>query len=118
MKKPDLLPAPTDLGEHGAKMWEEILAVWDFSEEPDNIRILESACRCWDQFKLAEAEVRKTGLLVRNRYNCLTANPALDVQRRSHVQFLTALKQLGMEYPIEQAPRRRPGRPPNRPRGL
>ncbi len=104
--------SPNDLGEHGQKMWDDIVAVWDFVDEPDNLCVLESACRCWEQFKLAEAEVRKTGLLVTNRYNCLTANPALDIQRRSHIQMLAALKQLGLQYPMEAEPRRRPGRPP------
>lgn len=106
------LPIPADLGSHGKELWQNITSIWCFENEPDNIAVLEMVCRSWQRYQDCERQIREVGLVTTNRYGKLVPNPLIDVQRRAHAQILAGLRQIGVEYEIETAPRRRPGRPP------
>ena len=92
MTKPQQLrsSAPTKLKTAGKRMWSDITGKYQL--RPDELRILEDACREADLIDRLEAELGKPGveLTVRGSQGQPVANP-LVTEIRQHRQTLKAL---------------------------
>jgi hypothetical protein len=100
--------APANLGEHGAKLWRDILAEWDIDNVSD-LAILEQAAQAYDRAErmrlliAAQGETISTGTGSSKPNGCI----ALELQARALCARLVGKLHLTDE------PRRGPGRPPN-----
>jgi hypothetical protein len=103
---------PPSLGEHGQKLWHDILGEYDISGAPD-LTILEQACACCDRAETLRAQIEREGESIATAGGSTKANPliALELQARALLARLLGRLDLSDE------PRRGPGRPANRRHG-
>lgn len=84
---------PAGLGSKAAKTWDGIASVYDL--RPDELRILEDACREIDIVEILEEALKGADLMVRGSMGQQVANPLLAEirQHRATVErFLKGLK--------------------------
>jgi hypothetical protein len=100
---------PPSLGEHGAKLWRDILGGYDISSAPD-LTILEQACACYDRAERLRVLIADSGEEIATATGSTKANPliALELQARALLARLLGKLHLSDE------PKRGPGRPPKR----
>jgi hypothetical protein len=73
--------APAGLGARGRKLWREIVAIYDL--RPDDLVILENACRIWDEIERLRVALETAPLLVRGSLGQDRANPLLAEIRQA-----------------------------------
>ncbi|WFU53022.1 hypothetical protein QA639_25455 [Bradyrhizobium pachyrhizi] len=102
---------PATLGEHGRKLWGDILADWDISNVSD-LAILEQACQAHDRAERLRLLIAEQGEMLVTAAGSSKPNGciALELQARALCARLIGKLHLTDE------PKRGPGRPPN-PRG-
>jgi len=83
-------PTPADLADSGARMWREISTRWAL--RPDELRILEDACREADLIDDLATAARGADKLVRGSQGQLVINPLISElrQHRATLASLTA----------------------------
>src|SRR4051794_36706817 len=96
---------PRGLGARAKKLWSDMTGPYEF--RPDELVLLEDACREVDVVDRLERDLKRTGLWVKGSMGQDVANPmiALLAQHRSTLARL--LKQL--DLPDEQGGVERPG---------
>lgn len=77
-------------------MWREILTEFAVTDV-GGLATLRTALEAHDQMRAAQAELKRDGLTILDRYGCKKAHPASDVAVRCRGQWLAALKQLGLD---------------------
>jgi hypothetical protein len=100
---------PPSLGEHGAKLWRDILGEYDINGAPD-LTILEQACACCDRAERLRVLIADSGEEIATAGGSTKANPliALELQARA-----LAARLLG-RLNLSDEPKPGPGRPPKR----
>jgi len=104
MKKPDLAP-PAHLKTGGKKLWQEVTAKYEL--EAHHLRLLESACGCWDRVTEARAALRKDGAFVPDRFGQLKEHPAAKAERDNKILLMRLVRELGLDLTTDEAPRAR-----------
>ena len=115
MKKKTEPPlAPVHLRPDTRKWWGEI--VGEYMLEPSDLRVLESACTCWDRAASARETLDKLkdGPFIVDRFGQPREHPAAGTERDSTRLFLSALRQLGLGLEPPNAMRLPDHRPPNK----
>jgi hypothetical protein len=103
---------PATLGDHGCKLWRDILAEWSI-DNASELAILEQAAQAYDRAErmrlliAAQGEMIDTGTESSKPNGCI----ALELQSRALCARLMGKLHLTDE------PKRGPGRPPNKGRG-
>jgi phage terminase small subunit len=99
--------APGTLGEHGAKLWRDILTEFDVTDRA-RLTILEQACACYERAESLRAQIAISGEEIETGIGSTKANPliALELQARSLCARLIGKLHLSDEP-------KRLGRPPN-----
>ena len=99
---------PATLGEHGAKLWRDVLAEWDVDSVSD-LAILEQACQAYDRAERMRLLIAEQGEMIETATGSLKPNGciALELQARGLCARLLGRLHLSDE------PKRGPGRPPN-----
>jgi phage terminase small subunit len=69
----------------------------DFALESHHLRILLVAAEMWDRSVSARDSIAEHGLMIEDRYGCLKANPACELERSSKTLFLKAVRELGLD---------------------
>jgi hypothetical protein len=94
--KPDIPRAPAGLLTRGNQLWKALHAVYDFSEAPEKLAILEEACRTADVTKRLQAIVDKAdNLRVDGSNGQPVAMPELLELRQYRALMVQLLKALG-----------------------
>ena len=102
--------APSRLGKAGKKLWGEVVGSGRYQLRPDEVRILEDACREMDLVDKLEEELSKPGteLTVKGSQGQPVANP-LVTEIRQHRQTIKTL--LGALKLPDEDEARAPGDP-------
>jgi phage terminase small subunit len=104
MKKRQPKP-PGYLGQTSREWFTRMTEVWAFGR--DEVELLAQAATQLDRIEQARTAITEKGPLVTNRYGNLTANPAVELERKASETFARLVRQLK----LEREPRRRVGRP-------
>jgi phage terminase small subunit len=99
---------PATLGEHGAKLWRDVLAEWTIDNVAD-LSILEQACQAYDRAERMRLLIADQGEMIETVAGSMKPNGciALELQARALCARLIGKLHLSDE------PKRGPGRPPN-----
>ena len=87
---------PKGLGTAGAALWRSIMDGGVYELRPDELRILEDACRTADLVALFEAELAGTDLVVTGSQGQPVANPMLAEVRQHRALLARQLKALNL----------------------
>ncbi|MBS1690767.1 MAG: hypothetical protein JST91_00850 [Actinobacteria bacterium] len=89
--------APTGLRARGRRMWRELWTVYDFSEAPERVFLLEDACRVADLIDRLQAVVSEADdLRVRGSQGQPVGMPELDSLRHYRALLAQLIKSLGL----------------------
>jgi hypothetical protein len=101
--------APANLGEHGAKLWRDILAEWAIDNVSD-LAILEQAAQAYDRAERMRLLIAEQGEMIDTATGSQKPNGciALELQARALCARLIGKLHLSDE------PKRSPGRPATR----
>lgn len=107
MKKPETpaLTPPAHLKAGGKTLWKDVAAKYEL--EPHHLRLLESACGCWDRIVEARTALRKDGALVPDRFGQIKEHPAAKAERDNKGLFMRLVRELGLDLTTDEAPRAR-----------
>ncbi|HBG18828.1 MAG TPA: hypothetical protein DDY32_06005 [Desulfobulbaceae bacterium] len=107
-KRPDPVAydPPEHLGEESRAFWQQVCGC--FCLEPHHLKILESACTCWDRIVTARDEIASSGVFIKDRYGQIKTNPAIRVEHDGKILLARLLRelQLDVELPDDQRPPR------------
>lgn len=94
------------LGDDGLKLWQEMHATFDFTEEPHKLKTLERACRTADTIAVLEAEAANSPLIVHGSMKQPVISPLISEARSQTTVLNTLLKSLGLPDSDEEATER------------
>lgn len=85
-------PAPAGLSKRANKRWNDIVTAWDL--RPDELRILEDACREMDLADALEATLADMPLTLEGSMGQVVVNPVVQEIRQHRTVVASLLKQL------------------------
>ncbi|MFG2618040.1 P27 family phage terminase small subunit [Streptomyces sp. NPDC048507] len=85
--------APSKLGPAGRRLWSSVVPAYHL--RPDELRVLEDACRCADMVEQLEKLMEGDDLMVYNSQGA-KLHPAVDTLRRYRATMGTLLRQLSL----------------------
>jgi P27 family predicted phage terminase small subunit len=98
--------APKQLSKEAFAWWDRI--VGDFDLDAAGLMILEAALDAFDRMRAAQADIKKRGISVEDRWGQLKQNPSVATERDSRAAMVKCLRELGLNLePIGDI-----GRPP------
>lgn len=92
-------PAPEGLGERGLRLWTDTLA--DLDMDPDELLLLEEACRLADELDEMGALLANSAMLSKGSRGQPVANPLIREIRGHRLALSRVLRQLGATRPGE-----------------
>ena len=106
--RPNKIPAaPKHLSAESRRWWRGIVEVYEL--EAHHLRLLQSACECWDRVLEARAAVERDGAYSGDRFGQMKAHPALHEERANRTLVPRFIRELGLDV---EAPNVDFGRPP------
>lgn len=107
----EVLPeAPKGLQEAGLALWESTTEVFDLSEEPHKLKVLERACKTADTISMLETEATTQPLIAKGSMGQPVINPLIAEARAQTTVLNTLLKSIGLpdsdEVQVERAIKR------------
>ena len=105
-KKNKLPKTPARLRPESAKFWRDIVAEYEL--EQHHLKILESACRCWDRILEDREVIEKEGRFFKDRYDQPKPHPAVDDETKQKNLFMRLIRELCLDSiePDEKRPPR------------
>jgi P27 family predicted phage terminase small subunit len=101
---------PKHLKTDGKALFEQVAQEYSI-EDAGGIALLTTAAECLDRMREAQAEIKKHGVLLADRYNNQKLNPACGLEKDARSGFLAAIKSLNLDLePLKNGPGRPPGR--------
>ena len=98
--------APKNLSKESKCLWKTIVTEYNFTDS-GGLTLLQTALEALDRLREAQAILKKTGLLVRDRFSQIRVNPVTIVERDSRSQFLHAMRMLNLDLePLKDGPGR------------
>jgi hypothetical protein len=85
---------PSGLQAAGRRLWREVVAVYEL--RPDELLLLEKACRTADDAARLDAAVREAPLTVTGSTGQTRHNPLLNESRQTRALLASLLKQLAL----------------------
>jgi P27 family predicted phage terminase small subunit len=89
-----LARAPKHLSRDAKLLWRKIVGGWELDDAA--LVVLQTACEAYSRMQQARALVDREGLVVASPQG-VKAHPALQTERDSRLQFLRAIRQLGLD---------------------
>lgn len=84
--------APVGLGEKALKLWEDVTALYQL--RPDELRLLEDACREVDLIEAMQESLPKSRFTVRGSMGQQVAHPLIAELRQHRATLASLMKQL------------------------
>jgi P27 family predicted phage terminase small subunit len=101
---------PKNLKKDGKRLFRELVEDFNITD-PAGLQYLATAGECLDRMKEAQAEIKRHGVLVEDRYKALKQNPACGIEKDARNGMLAALKALNLDVePLKDGPGRPGGR--------
>jgi P27 family predicted phage terminase small subunit len=94
------LRPPQTLSPAAKRWWTLILSAYEIStngDDPAGLLLLETALRAFDEMEKAQAIVKRTGPMLRDRFGQAKLNPMVLVARDARMGMLRAIKQLNLD---------------------
>jgi P27 family predicted phage terminase small subunit len=94
------LRAPQTLSPAAKRWWALIVNSYEIStngDDPAGLLLLETAMRAFDEMEKAQAIVKRTGPMLRDRFGQAKLNPMVLVARDARMGMLRAIKQLNLD---------------------
>lgn len=91
---------PEGLLERGLRLWEDTLK--DLDGDPDELVLLEEACRLVDEIDLMVAALAEGGTVVKGSRGQPSANPLIREIRGHRLALTRVLRQLGAARPADE----------------
>lgn len=98
---PTTAPKPSELGSKGSWLWDEITDRYDL--RPDEIRILEDACREADLIERLEVDLRDSALMVKGSQGQVVSSPLVSELRQHRATLSGMLRGLKLPDTDSQA---------------
>jgi phage terminase small subunit len=92
----DTSAPPIHLGAAGAQLWAEVVRQYRIGDGA-GLALVTTAAECLDRLREAQEAVREHGVLIRDRYGGLKANPAIAVERGARDGMIAALRSLNLD---------------------
>jgi hypothetical protein len=96
---------PRDLGKAGAKLWREIVTSGSYELRPDELRILEDACREADLIDDLAAAMKTAPKMVRGSQGQDVINPMISELRQHRATLKSLLGALQLPDDTGETPR-------------
>jgi P27 family predicted phage terminase small subunit len=96
MKKPDPNAPPKGLSVEAGAVWRRVLADYNLDDAAGRA-ILATGLEAFDRMRAAQAEIRKHGVVVENRFGELKPNPAVGIERDSRTGMLSSFRLLRLD---------------------
>ena len=93
--------APTRLSAVGRRLWREVVA--DYTLRPDELVLLEKACRTADDSARLDTALLDAPMLVSGSMGQQRAHPLLHESRQTRSLLAALLKQLGLPDPADES---------------
>jgi P27 family predicted phage terminase small subunit len=107
LKNSEMPASPKTLSKEAANWWEKLMLEYELTDEAGML-ILQTALEAFDRMRQAQAILKKSGLVVFDRFDQPKAHPLCTIERDSRNQMLLAIKQLNLDLePLQD----RVGRP-------
>jgi phage terminase small subunit len=87
---------PAHLGAAGARLWADVVRQYRIGDGA-GLALVTTAAECLDRLREAQEAVREHGVLIRDRYGGLKANPAIAVERGARDGMIAALRSLNLD---------------------
>jgi len=91
---------PTKLGEAGRSLWHKIVS--EYVLEPDNLILLDQACRTADRVAEAESCVTRDGMTVADRWGQLKPHPGCELELKYRRLLKGLLRDMGLHIAAEE----------------
>ncbi len=91
-----MMKPPSRLKATGRKFWKRANKETVYEESHDTER-LEIGCKCLDDIREAEDQVKLDGMFIKDRYGCIREHPAIKVIRDNRIIFLRVIRELGLD---------------------
>lgn len=85
-------PSPKGLSKAGAALWGDVTKVYEL--RPDEVRVLEDACRERDLIARLEEQLAQAELLVKGSMGQVVINPLVSELRQHRTTFAALIRQL------------------------
>ena len=96
---------PAGYSAEARRLWTSVVAGW--SLDPPGRVVLDAYCRALMRKRQAQALISKHGLLVRDRFRQLRANPAAVIERDADATMLRCCRALKLDLePLREGPGR------------
>ena len=89
------------LSKESQKLFDNIKRDYRISDEA-GLLLLQIVCESLDLIRSAQAEIKKHGLVVSDRYDQVKQNPASSILRDAKSSMLQALKQLNLDFDMKE----------------
>jgi len=86
---------PAHLGAAGTRLWAEVVRQYRIGDGA-GLALVTTAAECLDRLREAQEAVREHGVLIRDSYGGLKANPAIAVERGARDGMIAALRSLNL----------------------
>ena len=86
------IPPPSNLGPAGESLWGDVSSVYEL--RPDEVRILEDACRERDLIARLEDGLAESSVFMKGSMGQLVVNPLVGEIRQHRTAFASLMKQL------------------------
>jgi len=86
---------PAHLGAAGTRLWAEVVRQYRIGDGA-GLALVTTAAECLDRLREAQEAVREHGVLIRDHYGGLKANPAIAVERGARDGMIAALRSLNL----------------------
>lgn len=90
--------APDHLSDAAKSLWTSILKTWRLDDDASRA-VLQTSLEAWDRCQRCRQQIDSKGETVEDRFGQAKPHPLLSAERDARSQFLTGLKQLGLEPP-------------------
>lgn len=87
---------PAALSAEAKTFYREIVSEYDLTDVA-GLKLLLRACEALERLRQAQKEIRSRGVVVRDAKGSIKTNPAVNVERDAHKQFVEALRALNLD---------------------
>ena len=98
-----LAPPPKHLAKESKKLWQDTIE--SFELEDFHLRLLQSACECWDRITEARTLLDKEGSFYIDRFKQPREHPAAKTERDNRIIHARLLRELGLDLADPDPPR-------------
>jgi phage terminase small subunit len=93
---------PKGLQKGGKTLWKQVLNGWEVP--PEQYQVLENCCKSQDRIDTLQAQLKKEGMTVKNRFGVVIAHPSASLLRAEIANFGTLYRLLCLAAPSGEEP--------------